>query len=505
MSSKKIIRKQFRLIDFHTYDGEKEQEEKEREYKAVDENEFVIQMFGINEQGETCCLFIRDFQPFFYIKVDASWKNKQAQEFMRYVKEKIDYRYRGSIIKAEIVECKKLYGFSAGTLDTFVKMTFRNNGTMNKVKNLWYIFHQNRAEHNGEYKSRVPFIYNDVALELYESNIPPLLRYFHIQQISPTGWVSFRQSHVSQPIQLTTTCKYEYICSMSELKPMPTKETPVPYKICSYDIEASSSHGDFPVPVKTYKRLVTNIVDAYIRQNMVSKLDEIGSQQLCRKIVLTAFGYESFEDVDLVYPRTGASCSRERIQSLLKIFLEESVEKAKLANDVEDNSYVLTIDNVFESIQTREEEESDNDDKQEIQQATKRINKKMTILNILMNDKLQRDDKIQILNDVMTRLFPRLKGDEVTFIGSTFLKYGDAEPYLNHCIVVGSCDPVDGVEIVSVEEESDLLTQWTELIQREDPDIIIGYNIFGFDYEFMFRRSQETGCDTEFLKLSVFE
>ena len=39
-------------------------------------------------------------------------------------------------------------------------------------------------------------------------------------------------------------------------------------------------------------------------------------------------------------------------------------------------------------------------------------------------------------------------------------------------------------------------------MQREDPDIIIGYNIFGFDYEFMFRRAVECDCAEEFLVLS---
>ena len=47
--------------------------------------------------------------------------------------------------------------------------------------------------------------------------------------------------------------KDEY--SYEELKkyqiiPQPNKETIVPYKICSFDIEASSSHGDFPLPLK---------------------------------------------------------------------------------------------------------------------------------------------------------------------------------------------------------------------------------------------------------------
>ena len=82
------------------------------------------------------------------------------------------------------------------------------------------------------------------------------------------------------------------------------------------------------------------------------------------------------------------------------------------------------------------------------------------------------------------------------------MRYGEQETYLNHCVVLGSCDPVEGAVIESVEDENDLLMKWTELIQKENPDIIIGYNIFGFDYEFMFRRAQENHCEKEFLLLS---
>ena len=82
------------------------------------------------------------------------------------------------------------------------------------------------------------------------------------------------------------------------------------------------------------------------------------------------------------------------------------------------------------------------------------------------------------------------------------MNYGTKEPYLNHCLVVGSCDEVEGSVIETVKNEREILVKWTELIQKEDPDIIIGYNIFGFDYEFMFRRAQENNCALEFLKLS---
>ena len=49
-------------------------------------------------------------------------------------------------------------------------------------------------------------------------------------------------------------------------------------------------------------------------------------------------------------------------------------------------------------------------------------------------DNKERDRMVQILNTVLMSIFPSLKGDEVTFIGSTFLTYREKEPYLNHCL-----------------------------------------------------------------------
>ena len=54
----------------------------------------------------------------------------------------------------------------------------------------------------------------------------------------------------------------------------------------------------------------------------------------------------------------------------------------------------------------------------------------------------------------------------------------------------------------SYKTEEELLIKWRDLIIQEDPDIIIGYNIFGFDYEFLYRRACENMCVNEFLKMS---
>jgi DNA polymerase elongation subunit (family B) len=73
---------------------------------------------------------------------------------------------------------------------------------------------------------------------------------------------------------------------------------------------------------------------------------------------------------------------------------------------------------------------------------------------------------------------------------------------LNHCIVLGGCDPIPNVEVECYKEEREVLVAWTRLIQREDPDILIGYNIFGFDEQFMFKRALETGCIDDFVELT---
>lgn len=122
--------------------------------------------------------------------------------------------------------------------------------------------------------------------------------------------------------------------------------------------------------------------------------------------------------------------------------------------------------------------------------------------DMLHSSSLDRETKINHMNDALLAVFPAVEGDKVTFIGSTFLRYGEERPYLNHCLALGNCDPVTGAQIVSCKTERALLQAWTELVQREDPDIIIGYNIFGFDYQFMFHRALENHAEDDFLKLS---
>jgi hypothetical protein len=238
---------------------------------------------------------------------------------------------------------------------------------------------------------------------------------------------------------------------------------------------------------------------------------------MVQRMIMTAFEYDNFEDIDAVYPKTKPS--KDQVKKYIKVLLEEPMEIAKYANKDQDTAHLLTINEMFEQMKERLLIKGDADaESSEMipselpaeegagfrfqKRATKKIDRKSTIVDMILSDQYTRDEKIQLLNDILTRMFPPLHGDQITCIGSTFMRYGEPDTYLNHCFVLGTCDSVEGAVIDAVDDERDLLVQWSELIQKEDPDIIIGYNIFGFDYEFMLRRSQELHCEQEFLNVS---
>ena len=520
---------------------------------STDANEFRIQMFGINEEGETCSIFVDDYHPFFYVKVADHWTNATKSAFIRDIKKNVKSKYyENSILadKCEIVEKRKLYGFDGGKNHKFVLIVFKNTTVMNRVKNLWY--HDIFTPRDGKTRALNPngYVFANTSTYIYEANIPPILRFFHIQKISPSGWITFSTKKTRLIEKYTTTCQYEYRLSFEDIIPQNEKETVVPYKICSFDIEASSSHGDFPIPVKSYKKLATNIVDAVIAKHTITPDAEIRDDELTH-MIYTAFQYTyqdraAYPGIETIYPKRRpkeADMARlcrlvlsKELRHLIKqeivaqentieqIFMhmaatakQEAVTAAEAKHDnnddggsnddsdSEDNDINNEFDNEDDVVQVSKSSITKRPVAHTSASATDLSVKLTTLLN---NPKHSRETKITIVSDTLGSIFPKVEGDKVTFIGSTFVKYGqnNNRPYLSNCIVLDTCDhlhdEVPNSEIESYTTEADVLVAWTRLIQKENPDIIIGYNIFGFDYQFMFRRAVETGCYEEFLKLS---
>ena len=527
-SSQQALDRTFKLFEFNVYNNKSQQQssDEDDEYGGImkDNATFAIQMFGINEEGKKASILVQDYQPFFYLKVGDKWTKSVKDQFITHLKAKIGKYYENSIVESKLIEKKKLYEFDAGKLHRFIQIKFANVPAYNKVKNFWY---KDNINDDGE-KERVllpqGLWFKDCHVELYEANIPPLLRFFHLREISPSGWVALPCNKTTEfsGSNKTTSCDYEYTIGYKNIIPLNNKETRVPYKIMSFDIEASSSHGDFPVPIKSYKKLATNIVDYF---------DKFGANfttEVCKttlaNIIKTAFKQSPnpMPQIDIVYPK-GKPLSSAELDPKIEEWLKTKIRDRNTNN--EEHLIESLFENANKAFITKETKEKDEDDAADsdsdgeqveedeqpkyytiMKSAESYKNKQSTIVDILSDKKFDREGKINELILSLRNNFPPLEGDKVTFIGSTFVRYGEKEPYLNHCIALNSCDSlegkVDNSQIETYNTEREVLNAWTNLVQRENPDIVIGYNIFSFDYEFMFRRSQELGCVEEFLRLS---
>lgn len=82
-------------------------------------------------------------------------------------------------------------------------------------------------------------------------------------------------------------------------------------------------------------------------------------------------------------------------------------------------------------------------------------------------------------------------GDAVTFIGTTFWVYGDTAPRLRVMQVLGSAEPVSGIQVESYQSELELLEAWRDLIAlHADPDKVVSYNGTGFDFAYLSARHE---------------
>jgi DNA polymerase elongation subunit (family B) len=482
----------FRIFDFNVYNTKDLSAESSDDEKNVykDTNTFVIQIFGVDENGKTYSLIAEGYKPFFYVMVNDKWNIQMKEEFLAHLKEKMGKYYNDSITECKIIRRKKLYGFDGGKEHKFIFIEFANLNAFNKAKNLWYTDY-----YNGHTLLKDGYLFKNTHTKLYEANIPPLLRFFHIRDISPSGWVAIPKKKVIETKGeiKNVNCDFEMKTNYKNIIPQNDNEVRVPYKIMSFDIEASSSHGDFPVPVKTYKKLATNIIEYF--ETLKMEITKELCKNILKRIILAAFGYENMDQIDLVYPKT-KNITKEEVQRLCDVWLESQVRNLKTSDDYAE---VNTLEAMFEKMNA--DEEDDNDYKSHTKTYT---DKKATIIDILCDKKFEREGKLNELNISLNAKFPKLEGDKVTFIGSTFMKYGEKDPYFNHCIVLNTCSemPIENSVLESYNTEKEVLLAWQQLVQRENPDIIIGYNIFGFDYEFMFRRAEENNCVEDFLKLS---
>ncbi len=213
---------------------------------------FSIQAFCIDEKGKSVVVNINGFTPYFFIKVPSNWTVSQANILVSSLKDKVDRWYKNTLVDFKLVKAKPFYGFTANDKFLFLKMSFSCLGGFKKFDDLFI----------NKNKIRVPMLNSGQPYyyEPYESNLQPLLRFMHCRDLNAAGWLG-----VSKPktVWNQTTSDYAVSCQWTDVFPMKEKNDLPPIKYVGFDIEADSSHGDFPIAKKNYQKLAQDIITCF--------------------------------------------------------------------------------------------------------------------------------------------------------------------------------------------------------------------------------------------------
>ena len=81
-------------------------------------------------------------------------------------------------------------------------------------------------------------------------------------------------------------------------------------------------------------------------------------------------------------------------------------------------------------------------------------------------------------------------GDHIIQIATSFTKYGSCTPYKRVIVALDTVDPLEGVDLICVENEADVVNEWAAVLQREDIDVLLGYNTDQFDWRYVYGRKE---------------
>jgi DNA polymerase elongation subunit (family B) len=548
---------------------------------------YLITIFGLTDNNKSICIDINGFQPYFYVKIPSKWKKIEVSKFIESIKNKLNgnmKKFRTSLVDYKIVKKMIFRGFNNNDKYKFIKLIFKNKKSFMMVN--YILKNNNTAFKDIIYKTKkmssinydkerkkkifkeiielnkkvikIPLLIKDGNdFEIFESNIDPMLRFIHGNDIKPCGWVQIK-SDKYEVLDNISHCQTYISSNYKDIQSI-DKNDINKLIIASYDIECDSSHGDFPLAKKDYKRLSASLFDQY--HNKLKKLkknkDLIQNEEYkniknineySQKIIeLTFINEPNIYNIEYTFTKKNKKPKDGNIDKIftnyfcpechgLLSFNGYSKKKKNIENIINTNS--LDFNGKYGNINKTLNISLKNRELQKFSWKNINIccnhivderrntkcnhiignfdtigdnNKELKVIvpykNIMFFSQLMetqaskenpRDDLVNSLSSILNYYLPPIEGDQVIQIGTAIQKYGDKKCFLKHIITLGSCDEIDGVVVESYDNEKDLLIAWANFMRMLDPDFMTGYNIFGFDYQFLWQRAEELNCLGDF-------
>ena len=417
---------------------------------------YVVTMYGRTEAGETVAARLLNFQPFFYFRLDGmpSLRGKGApRKALEHVRGCLGTALAWEARNAALKSKTEFFGFSAGGKSDYISLTFDSARAMRRAASCLRSGRGSSLSLDGTGRRAV----------LYETRIEPLSRLLHARELPSAGWVEIDTSASEEGVWARTDrCLTVPYTSVSAVD----RDGMAPAVVSAFDIECTSCGGEFPVALKTYRKVANNIKDvlAVAEGHGMPRADK---RELVRAVVLLTLGLEPAGR-----PKEAAEWLSSKSAAVLTRRLLSIVRTKK----------PVTSEEVLERLEPLMDD---------------LVN--FATMDVAYKDAAMPRTPTEQIESNLDRCMPPLEGDPVIQIGVTSNRIGCDGCFRKWICTLGSCSDVPGAEVVACETEKELLMAFAQHIQDVDPDMITGYNIFGFDMKYVYHRACELGIEDGFM------
>lgn len=422
--------------------------------------QFQIQLFGADAYGRSVCLQVEDYRPYFYVRLPTGVSTAAVDNLRSFLLEAVSEDLHSSV-SISVEDHKTLLDYNGGVKAQFLRVEVPSQTVWrmmrdkvltktftSRVHGVKEMFGAKAVMPNDD---SVAFLSKDgkrVGLKIYEANIDPVLRFFHERDISPAGWIEVKPGDWDWVEGSSVRAKQVAMCDWKAVHPRSDKNAMAPLLVASWDIECSSSHGDFPIARKTWRKPVREMAEAKERCPATV-------EAMCEALAAAVNHEEGL--LSCVYPKKP-----------MKGVTGETILK------------FLHAKHVVPAVQ-----------------------RALAAMRLAKTGK-EREEHIMALDTLLTRALTSLalEGDQIIQIGTVLYRQG--APVSKHIWVLGTVDSSlvrpPGAEVpihvYSFPKELAMLKAWFKWIGECDPDVLIGYNVFGFDEQFVWDRMLELTMDS---------
>jgi DNA polymerase elongation subunit (family B) len=458
---------------------------------------YTIYLFGKDINNNTYSVEITEFPPYMYIRVPDKCTECHRGLIEEWIRKQLKH-HKDGLLRTSLLEKYSFRNFDNKKKWKFIRLVFNNTTSMRAAINLFQDKKYDSIQKKYITRPKLIHIFGvtnePYVYDLYENMIDPLLKFIHHRHLKPVGWIKIKKDKWSFREHTLSHCNYNLSARWSDINPMEEVNNSN-IKIMAYDIECDSSHGDFPIPKKDYIKLAREIYSWYLKLLKI-KYDKINNNE----------DYSYYENIikdKEQFVKWCINMSYHHYNKNKMGYMDDIDELEVKESDMNEISPIYIKPNKMNS-QTKKLEPKTPDNRI-IDSISKKIASKLDIPiptdKALVDIKKNQSRIINNINKILNDGLPPVEGDKTIQIGISFMHYGATEPYKNYMITVGGCDPLNNAETICCKDEVQLLLRFREVILKEDPEIITGYNIDGFDTAWLFKRADELGILEIFSKI----